>query len=901
MVWLAERADGEVKRAVALKLPIFSLHNPALSERFSRERDILAQLTHPRIARLYDAGITSWGQPYLALEYVQGEKITTYCDQRSLGLEARLRLFLQVLRAVQYAHANLIVHRDLKPANILVTNDGDARLLDFGIAKLLTEGEAGETELTRMGGRAMTPDYASPEQIAGGTITTATDVYSLGVIFYELLTGDRPYKLRRNTAGGLEEAILDAGPARPSQTTRDDIKAQVRSLTPRRLARALKGDLDTIALKALEKQPLERYATAEAFAQDIERYLDREPVLAQPKSTWYRTRKFVLRNKLAVGAAVAVVAALSIGLGVALWQAHIARIQTRTAESVRTFLLDIFRANSSDHPDPVKARQTTARELLDVGAKQIDGALRDAPEAKLSLLEILFSLYNDLGLKDQGVALAKKRVDLAKSVYGPNHPEVARAMVELAFNSGESSAVNERPLLLKQAEGILNRNGDFKSRTRAGYDFAMAGVLLHTDVAKSAAFVSQAVQLYRAYPPSGEMAAALNLLGQVEVERQRYREGILALSEAANIIKSLQGESRHSLPAIYSYLAENQFFLLDIPNAERNYRLSLDTARSLKGEEHEDVIQTKYRLGSFLVLTSRPQEGLELGKQAVDLALRTKGPEELFHTPMVREGYGMGLLRYGNVEAGLVLISQAIDTARRRKRDRTRGFTQSLEEMASGETELGHYRQATALLDESMTIHSAMGNTSYSGLLTNALLARTQLLVAMGRAKDAETVLAGVPIETDSRGHLSYAWLDRALAASDVDLANGRYDDAIQRAGDVRRRLESSSVRLYFKRYEAPATLQEGKGLLLAQRASDALPLLRRVVQIGSEVYDPDRSLALADSDVALGSCLADLNRRNEAQALLGQAKAIHATHKEVGEQYSRPLRTLEGRLPNHS
>src|SRR5579862_1867834 len=318
VVWLAERADGEMKRSVALKLPIVSLHNRTLAERFARERDILAQLNHPHIARLYDAGVTDLGQPYLAIEYVEGEKITSYCDQRRLGLKPRLQLLLQVLSAVQYAHANLVVHRDLKPANILVTNAGEVRLLDFGIAKLLSEGEANETELTRIGGRAFTPDYASPEQIAGNAVTTASDVYSLGVVLYELLTGGRPYKLKRDTRGGLEEAILSTEPARPSQAATDPASAQTRRVTLQRLARSLKGDLDTIVLKALSKQPSQRYASADAFAQDIERYLNGEAVLAQPESAWYRVRKFVLRNKLAVASTAAVIASLALGLGIAL-------------------------------------------------------------------------------------------------------------------------------------------------------------------------------------------------------------------------------------------------------------------------------------------------------------------------------------------------------------------------------------------------------------------------------------------------------------------------------------------------------------------------------------------------------------------------------------------------------
>src|SRR5262245_13619881 len=262
VVWQAERADGALKRPIALKLPVGGAH-AGLAERFGRERDILGQLTHPHIARLYDAGIAGLGQPYLAMEYVDGETITRYCDRNTLGIKPRLQLFLDVLGAVQCAHASLVVHRDLKPSNILVTTAGEVRLLDFGIAKLLTGGEALETELTRIGGRALTPDYASPEQILGEPVTTASDVYSLGVVLYELLSGTRPYRLKRDTRGGLEEAIVAADTPRPSQAARDEERAGTRGLTAQRLARTLTGDLDAIVLKALQKQPSRRYATAD--------------------------------------------------------------------------------------------------------------------------------------------------------------------------------------------------------------------------------------------------------------------------------------------------------------------------------------------------------------------------------------------------------------------------------------------------------------------------------------------------------------------------------------------------------------------------------------------------------------------------------------------------------------
>jgi eukaryotic-like serine/threonine-protein kinase len=690
VVWLAERADGVMKRHVALKLPIVSLPDRMLADRFTRERDILARLTHPNIARLYDGGITDRGQPYLVMEYVEGEKITRYCDQNRLGPRQRLQLFLQVLRAAQYAHANLVVHRDLKPANILVANDGNVRLLDFGIAKLLSEGRAGETELTRLDGRALTPDYASPEQIAGGSITTASDVYSLGVVLYELLTGARPYKLKRDTRSGLEEAILAAAVSRPSQSVAGEAAAQARGSTAVRLARSLKGDLDTIVLKALAPQPPQRFATADAFAEDIERYLKGEVLLARPESTWYRTRKFVLRNKLAVASAAAVVAALSIGLGVALREAHIAQVQTRTSEAVRTFLLDLFRANSNQNPDPVRARQTTARQLLDIGAGKIDGALREAPEAKLSLQETLFRLYADLGLQNQAVPLGRSRVALAKSVYGPNHPELARALVELAADSGESSFANDRKALLQEAGSILDRNRDFQSRVRALYYLAMGNISLDGDLARSTGFAVKAVELYRRYPPSRELVSALNLQGQRQDMQEQYSEAISSLSQAADIANALQGEARRPLPAIYAVLADAQRHVLDFSGAEHSLRLAIELARSLKGDESVDVIQTQWRLGVFLVQTSHPSEGLALLKESTDLAVRTRGPEDSFHTPMVRRAYGASLLRYGRIEEGVFQLAEAIAVGRRAKRSWVSDFAMTLEWAALGETELGH-------------------------------------------------------------------------------------------------------------------------------------------------------------------------------------------------------------------
>ena len=311
-VWLARRDDGRFEGRAAVKLLNASLVGRAGEERFRREGNILARLADPHIARLLDAGVSPSGQPYLVLEYVEGEPIDRHCDARSLGVEARLDLFLEVLEAVAHAHANLIVHRDIKPSNVMVGKDGQAKLLDFGIAKLLEgEGEGGAaTALTREAGRALTPEFAAPEQMTGGAVTTATDVYALGILLYLLLTGRHPAGAALHSPGQLVKAILETDPSRVSDAVSESRtqtaetrqqNAVARSTTPDGLRRQLEGDLDTIVAKALKKSPAERYASVTALADDLRRYLRHEPISARPDTLAYRTAKFVRRHPGGVG------------------------------------------------------------------------------------------------------------------------------------------------------------------------------------------------------------------------------------------------------------------------------------------------------------------------------------------------------------------------------------------------------------------------------------------------------------------------------------------------------------------------------------------------------------------------------------------------------------------------
>jgi serine/threonine-protein kinase len=319
-VWRARRRDGLIKRPVALKLPHRGPHGLHLAERFASERDILADLAHPNIARLYDAGFGDDGQPFLALEYVAGAPLIEYCDQHQLNLRERLRLFQQVLHAVQYAHGNLIIHRDLKPSNVIVGNGRRAVLLDFGIARLIAIDPCEQNGWANgcAAGAALTPDYASPEQLAGHSVATASDIYSSGVLLFELLTGERPYKLSGASRAELEQILLRIEPPKPSEAVTCEAAAGARRCTARSLSRALSGDLDMIVLKALRKTPAERYATAEAFCDDIERYLQGEPIAGRRASGWYIARKFIARHKASVLAATVAMAVAIATAAVAL-------------------------------------------------------------------------------------------------------------------------------------------------------------------------------------------------------------------------------------------------------------------------------------------------------------------------------------------------------------------------------------------------------------------------------------------------------------------------------------------------------------------------------------------------------------------------------------------------------
>ena len=609
-VWLAERADRVLKRSVALKLPMLSVKRSILVQRFERERDILGSLTHPNIARLYDAGLSDT-QPYLALEYVEGQPITAYAAQHALDTKARIALLRQVMDAVQYAHANLVIHRDLKPGNVLVTIEGKALLLDFGIAKLLEEeaSHANETELTRLGGRALTLHYAAPEQVAGQPISIATDIWALGVLLYELLTGQLPFETKDRAT--LEQNILSTDPTRPSQRKAGSIS---------KLPRGLATELDTIVLKALKKTPMERYATVSAFADDLDRWINGEPVLAQPDSAWYRARKFVGRHKMAVTAGVLGMSALLATGAVALWQARqanqqaaLAQQEALRAQAVQGFLLELFKSNSSLQANPQAAQATTARELLDRGAARIDQALTDQPQSRIDVMSTLADMYSQLGLEKQATSLQERRLQLARRTWGAQDLRLAQLLLDQIETLQDSDRRSEIPALLDEALATLRRSPGADPVLQGDALVVGARYWRYESLPKARQGAEQAVAYLSQFPSQSDGLVTAHLLaaraaitaGDAEAGETHARQAIAAAK--------LQGDGAAAWQATPNEaLAEALQQQLKFDGAEAAQREQLALTTHVHGTLHPDTLSARVRLGNLLLSVGKSAEGQSL-------------------------------------------------------------------------------------------------------------------------------------------------------------------------------------------------------------------------------------------------------------------------------------------------
>ncbi len=609
VVFRAQRADGAFEHEVAIKL-LATSPGARVLERFQQEQQALASLNHPNIARLYDGGTTDDGRPYLVMEYVKGERLVDYCETRALNVDARLSFVCQIAAGLQHAHNNLIIHRDIKPSNILVGEDGTAKLLDFGIAKLLRPGVG--FELTRTGEQPLTPCFAAPEQLRLGPITVATDVYQLGVVLYELLTGQKPFEARESLYE-MARIVCEEMPAPPSVALAacldaDRAPGEQRAADPRaaRRLKELRGDLDAIVLKALRKEPEQRYPTMQALIGDLLAYRQGRPVTARRPSVMYLTGKFVRRHRFAMAAGAAVVA-LTIGYAAdSTVQAHRTRsalaraqLEAHKAERVAEYLVDLFKLSD---PNTSADGSVTARALLDRGREGVENGLTDAPEIQTQLASVLGEIYYSLGDYDASVALLERALDNRHALSSARDPPLADTLVKLGIAYNAVDRYDEARELLTEALAIYEVLA--VERPEKGEALNTMGAVLRKqgDYARARDYFQQAVDLLRrvAKGEHYELAVALNNLAALQVHLGELAAAELNMREAVALQERILGE-RHSYVSVsLNNLGAIVARMERYDEAEALHRRALRLQTSVLGEDHSYVGYTWLSLGLLM-------------------------------------------------------------------------------------------------------------------------------------------------------------------------------------------------------------------------------------------------------------------------------------------------------------
>ncbi|HKP67661.1 MAG TPA: tetratricopeptide repeat protein [Pyrinomonadaceae bacterium] len=598
-VYLAERADSQFKKQVAVKLIKRGLDTDEIVSRFRNERQILASLEHPNIARLLDGGATDDGLPFLVMEYVEGTKLTTFCNDRALGINERLDIFLAACSAVAHAHRNLIVHRDLKPSNIFVTADGQPKLLDFGIATLLTPSGDLATRRTSPDLNVMTPEYASPEQVLGEPVTTQSDVYSLGVILYELLSGSRPYEFESRSLEKILRTVCDFEPARPSSRSHPNVgDVDVRPLN----RKSLRGDLDNIVLMAIRKEHERRYTSVEQFAEDIRRFLAGLPVIAREDTFGYRASKFIRRNRAGVAASAGIGLSLIGGLAMTMRQSRIARRQRDKAERINRFLQRTLAS-----ADPRAAgRDAKVTEVLKLAADAIESDFAAQPDIAADLNTTIGLTFLSLGQVEDAEPHLEHALDARSRLYGPVHPETAVAM----NNFGR---VVQSKGDLRRAESLFRRSLSIMRRSRSADPL--------------------------------DVASVLGNLGYLLMLEAIYDEAIDMHGEELAILGRTRGEHHPEFARTLGNLANIYAAIGDTVTAEPMHRRALTITRRYYRGEHPDIAQAMLHL-AIPIQAAKPNEAEDLCRSSLEMRRRFFGdghPE----TAWSRYHLGGVLLRQG--------------------------------------------------------------------------------------------------------------------------------------------------------------------------------------------------------------------------------------------------------------
>jgi serine/threonine protein kinase/tetratricopeptide (TPR) repeat protein len=756
-VYLAERADGAFQHKVALKLLRAGLDSPGAEARFRAERQILADLRHPNIARLVDGGAVEDGSPYLVMEYVEGRPIDHWCDDQRLDLTRRIELFRVVCSAVQAAHRSLVVHRDLKPANILVTADGHPKLLDFGIAKLMAPGGTDHTvALTLTSQRLLTPGYAGPEQVMGRPVTTASDVYSLGVILYELLTGRPPLDFTGLSLREVEQTVEAIDPVRPSLAVRALVDADDgaetaarRGTTPDRLARHLAGDLDTIIMTALRKEPERRYPSVEALSEDLRRFLVQLPIAARPDTVGYRAGRFVRRHRVAV-TATGVAAAMVVAFGVqatisarravverdrALAAEERSRVEAATADRVAIFLVDLFRTAD---PEEARGRDLTVRQVLDRGADRIDRDLAEESEVRARMLLALGTVFANLGEFNRADELTAEAVHIlqAADVPGERRAAALNAQSEIRADLGDPAGARRAAERALEAAGA----GATPEAARALSQLAfLAYEETHLDEADELVRRSLTLQRELHGPAHPAIAESLFRLGTIQLERNHIDEAVRLHEEAWAMRRKLLGEDHpDTLSGVGVLLASLE--------AKKEYRRGLErvddtlpVAIRVLGRDHPDVAYLHVMRGRQLRFLGQWDQAESAFAEALRIERATRGEDHPY------AGYALiqlGTVRVagGDLDGAESAYREALRIYRLAYPEGDRNAANILGKLATIELERGRGPEALDLAQRSRVEFGRLLPEDHTELLEGDLLIG-QALVASGRTDEAHRLL----------------------------------------------------------------------------------------------------------------------------------------------------------------
>ena len=854
-VFLAERTDPQYRQRAAIKIMSAQLLAEDAAARFRAERQILASLNHRYIARLLDGGSTDSKLPYLVMEYVDGLPVDDYCDEQRLDVDARLRLFVNICDAVGYAHRSLIVHRDLKPSNILVNTDGEPRLLDFGIAKLLEGGvDVGTVAVTRQGVRVMTPEYASPEQVSGGAVTVATDIYALGVLLYRLLSGHHPYADQLTTSASAERAICQTDPRPPSaraQTSTQDGSperlAEQRQTTSARLIRSLRGDLDNIVLKAMRKEPERRYESARHLADDIERYLDRQPVRAHPPLLSYRLSKFLRRNTVPVVASA--LAAVAFAATITFYTLRVtserdrAQLEAAKAQQVSDFVAGLFRTAS---PDESLGETITARELLDQGVRRLD-ELDSQPEIQAAMQDVIGTAYRGLGLYDTSIALLEQASQTRARILGTAHGDTLTSL-------GRLGGVMISRGQLEAAEGLFR---DMLSRT----------TLADTDDLLAA----------RANHGLGLALSAQSRFDDARPHFERARE----LLEAAE-----PGDSF----ALASLLDDYGRFLSDVGEDQRALgmlRRAIALFKEARGDGHPSYLNALQNLGYTLIWGGRLDDADAIVREMRALSIEVYGPEHPFSVGADSMS-GTVFYERGDYASAEALYRSALERFEAIFGDGHPESSIGANNLATALSKLGRYREAEHYyrlgLDRNRRIHGEEHievATSYSNLGV--------FLTREGQLDEAEApILRGLEIRSALLGE------DHPNTLTSVSI----YASYLRQSGDIEAATALSrkvrDARVEKLGPDHPLTGREyGRyGILLrdggdidgSKRALDTAIEVLRAAHAGAHEE-------VADAEIELARTLAAADQPAEAEELFRAALAQY--EKSVGREHPQTASAL--------